>query len=152
MEKPKMIRAYLNIAKEISKLSHANRRKVGAILVKKGNIISFGFNGTAAGFDNACEHGDESIVSTESGPNNDLVGTTKREVLHAESNAITKCAKGKISSKKSTLYVTLSPCYECAKLIIQSGISKVYYSEEYRDTTGLDLLTQAKISVIQIIK
>lgn len=120
---------YITIAETISTHSKAERKKVGAILVKDGRIISIGFNGTPAGFDNTCE----------------INGITKKEVLHAESNCISKCAKSTESSYGSVLYVTLSPCMECSKLIIQCGIKEVYYKELYRETDGLDLLTQAKI-------
>lgn len=120
---------YLEIAKLIGQHSKAVRRKVGAILVKDGRIISTGYNGTPSGFDNQCEE----------------FGVTKPEVLHAESNAISKCARSTESSEDASLFVTLSPCIECAKLIIQCGIVAVYYSETYRDTSGLDLLTKANI-------
>lgn len=122
-------KTYLEIAKLIANHSHANRKKVGAILVKAGRIISTGYNGTPSGFDNNCE----------------IDGVTKPEVLHAESNAIAKCAKSVESSEGAILYVTLSPCFECCKLIIQSGIKEVYYSEIYRDPSGLDLLKKANI-------
>lgn len=124
---------YMNIATEVAKLSYAERKKVGAVLVKDGSIISHGYNGTPHGFENECE--DE----TESG----LV--TRKEVLHAESNAISKVAKSTNSSDGSTLYVTLSPCYECSKLIIQSGIKRVVYKEQYRRSEGIDLLIKAGI-------
>ena len=125
---------FMNIAKEISELSYAQRRKVGAILVKKGNIIAMGYNGTAKGLDNQCE----------------IDNVTKPEVLHAESNAISKCARSTNSSKNCDLYVTLSPCYECSKLIVQSGIKHVYYREEYRDLSGIDLLNRCGIKTTQI--
>ena len=124
---------YMNIATEVAKLSYAERKKVGAVLVKDGSIISHGYNGTPHGFENTCE--DE----TETG----LV--TRKEVLHAESNAISKVAKSTNSSDGSTLYVTLSPCFECSKLIIQSGIKRVVYKEQYRRSEGIDLLTKAGI-------
>lgn len=125
---------YLKIADLISEHSKAERRKVGAILVKAGRIISTGYNGTPSGFDNNCEEN----------------GKTKPEVLHAESNAIAKCAKSTESSEHSTLYVTISPCLECAKLIIQCGIKEVYFKELYRETSGLDLLKKAKVKYEQI--
>lgn len=112
--------------------SYCSRRKVGAILVKDRMIISDGYNGTPAGFENVCE---------------DENGVTKPYVLHAEANAITKVAKSNNSSEGATLYVTASPCMECAKLIIQAGISRVVYSEEYRITDGLDLLRRAGVIV-----
>lgn len=123
-------KSYIQICNIIANESKANRYKVGAILVKDGNIISMGYNGTPSGFDNECE---------------DENGNTKVEVLHAESNAITKCAKSTKSSENSILYCTLSPCVECAKLIVQSGIKEVYFKEFYRDSKGLILLSKANI-------
>ena len=115
-----------------AKNSYCTRRQVGAILVKDRMIISDGYNGTPSGFENVCE---------------DENGVTKPYVLHAEANAITKVAKSNNSSEGATLYVTASPCLECAKLIIQAGIRRVVYSEEYRITDGLDLLRRAGIEV-----
>jgi dCMP deaminase len=117
--------------------SYCERRKVGALIVKDKMIISDGYNGTPAGFENVCE---------------DENGLTKHYVLHAEANAITKIACSNNNSKDSTLYVTASPCIECAKLIIQAGIRRVVYSEEYRLTEGLELLQKAKIDVVYIGK
>jgi dCMP deaminase len=122
---------YMNLADHIGQASRAERLKVGAVLVKDDNIIAFGFNGTPAGFDNECE----------------LDGVTKPEVLHAESNAIAKCAKSTYSSDGATLYVTVSPCFECAKLVIQAGINCVYFKSLYRDMTGLGLLYQAGVAL-----
>jgi len=127
---------YMNIAHEISKMSKAVRSQVGAIIVKNRNIISYGFNGTPHGFDNCCEH-KETFKSLP-------------EVLHAESNAITKAAKSGFSTDGADIYVTMSPCFECAKLIIQSGIKNVYYNYAYTDTSGLDLLKKTNINVKQI--
>lgn len=124
---------YLMICHIIAFKSHAMRNKVAALLVKDGNIISFGYNGTPAGFDNACETN----------------GTTKPEVLHAESNAILKCATSTNSTEGATLYTILAPCFECAKLIIQARIKMVVYQEDYRDPGGLDLLHQAKILTVK---
>lgn len=125
-------RTYLEIAKLWSTNSKAIRKKVGAIIVKNKMIISDGYNGTVSGFDNVCE---------------DKKGRTKKEVLHAEANAILKLAKNGISSKDATLYITMSPCFECAKLIIQSGIKRVVYTEEYRIKSGLTLLKKANIII-----
>lgn len=126
----------MNVALETAKLSKCNRKKVGAVLVSSDlkNILSFGYNGTVSGFDNCCEDDD---------------GVTKREVLHAESNAITKMAKSTESTMDSVLFITLSPCFECAKLIIQSGIKMVIYNEEYRDVSGIELLIKAGIAVLK---
>lgn len=132
---------YMQVAYQFAKLSYAERRKVGSVVVKDEQIISFGYNGTPHGFNNTCEFLDLS--------NEKLV--TRDEVLHAESNAIAKLAKSTISSKGAHLYVTMSPCFQCAKLIIQSGIKHVFYCEEYRDTKGLELLEKANIGVTKVI-
>jgi len=131
----KLDEAYLNICQEWSRLSYARRKQVGCIIVKDGAIISDGYNGTPKGFDNNCE-----IVY-------DGNLKTKEEVLHAESNAITKLAKSTQSSLGATMYITISPCVECSKLIIQSGIERVVYKDFYRDDRGIKLLKQAKIEV-----
>ena len=115
--------------------SYCSRRKVGALIVKDKMIISDGYNGTPAGFENICE---------------DENGVTKPYVLHAEANAITKIACSNNSSMGATMYVTTSPCIECAKLIIQAGIKRVIYSEKYRLEDGLDLLRRANIEVVYI--
>ena len=117
----KLDKVFINIAKETSTLSHCVRSKVGAVLVKDGNIISFGYNGTPAGMSNDCEEND----------------TTFPHVIHAESNAIIKAAKTGSAVDGSTLYLTLSPCLDCSKLILQSGIKRVVYLNEYRNTTRL---------------
>lgn len=125
-------RRYLQMSHIWAQNSYCERRKVGALLVKDKMIISDGYNGTPAGFENICE--DES-------------GKTKPYVLHAEANAITKVAKSNNSSDGSTLYVTTSPCIECAKLIIQAGIKRVVFSESYRLDDGIKLLTKAGVEV-----
>lgn len=134
----------MNMAKELAKLSYAEKKKVGALLVKDTHIIAEGFNGTPKGFENNCE----CIAYDSFDGVTDKI--TKPEVLHAESNAITKVAKSTMSSEGATLYVTLSPCFECAKLIIQAGISKVLYSEVYHDTSGIELLKKTSIIVGRI--
>ena len=123
---------YMRMARTWSENSYCQRRKVGAILVKDQMIISDGYNGTPSGFENICE--DENNVS-------------KPYVLHAEANALTKVARSNNSSEGATLYVTASPCLECSKLIIQSGIKRVVYGEKYRLTDGIDLLERAGVSV-----
>ena len=123
---------YLEMAAIWAKNSYCKRRQVGALLVKDKMIISDGFNGTPSGFENQCE---------------DENDTTKPYVLHAEANAITKVAKSGNSSEGATLYITTAPCIECAKLIIQSGIERVVYAEEYRKSEGIELLKRAKIEV-----
>jgi dCMP deaminase len=132
-------KVFMNIAIEISTLSRAERRKVGCIIVKEGNIIGLGFNGTPSGFDNCCEYLDE---------DNTLV--TKPEVLHAESNALMKACTSTQSTKDADLYVTCEPCIECSKLIIQAKIKRVFYHESYRKHEGLELLRRTDIEVIQI--
>ena len=138
MDKHKQIeldRRYLRMAKIWSENSYCSRRQVGALIVKDKMIISDGFNGTPSGFENICE--DENSV-------------TKPYVLHAEANAITKSARSGNNSDGATLYVTDSPCIECAKLIIQAGIKRVIYGREYRLTDGVDLLRRANIEVIYL--
>ena len=125
-----------------SSLSRATRKKVGCLIVKDGAIISDGYNGTPKGFDNQCEFVPPNSLDSE------LI--TKSEVLHAESNAITKLAKSTQSSKGSTMYITISPCVECAKLIIQSEISRVVYGKLYKNPDGLNLLRQAEIQITEL--
>ncbi|MDR3339699.1 MAG: dCMP deaminase family protein [Candidatus Symbiothrix sp.] len=128
---------YLRMAVIWAENSYCKRRQVGALIVKDKMIISDGYNGTPCGFENICE---------------DENGLTKPYVLHAEANAITKIACSNNNSKDATLYVTASPCIECAKLIIQAGIKRVVYSEKYRLTDGIDLLERAAIEVVYIGK
>ena len=131
----KFDKSYLEMAEVWSHNSYCKRRRVGALLVKDRMIISDGYNGTPSGFENICE---------------DENGVTKPYVLHAEANAITKVAKSGNSSQGATLYVTASPCVECSKLIIQSGIKRVVYRDEYRLTDGIDLLRRAGIEVERV--
>ena len=133
------------MASEWGQLSNARRKKVGALLVKNNTIIADGYNGTPSGFENECE---TPIFDKD---NNFLDYETKWYVLHAESNALAKVAKSTQSSDGSTLYVTMSPCRECSKLILQAGINRVVYSETYRDSAGLDLLKKAGVDVVQIL-
>lgn len=126
---------YMRMARIWAENSYCKRRKVGALLVKNKMIISDGYNGTPSGFENICE--DDNNVS-------------KPYVLHAEANAITKVARSHNSSDGATLYVTASPCIECAKLIIQSGIKRVVYGENYRIMDGIELLKRANIEVVFI--
>ena len=126
--------SYLEMAEIWAQNSYCKRRKVGALLVKDRMIISDGYNGTPSGFENVCEED----------------GVTKPYVLHAEANAITKVAKSGNSSEGATLYVTASPCLECSKLIIQSGIKRVVYRDEYRLTDGIDLLRRAGVEVEKV--
>jgi len=124
--------AYLKMAREWAKLSHCKRKQVGALIVKGRMIISDGFNGTPSGFDNCCE---------------DSEGVTKWEVLHAEANAILKVASSTQSAEGATLYITLSPCTECSKLIHQAGIKRVVYAKDYRDSSGLNFLEKAGVEI-----
>ena len=130
-------RRYLRMARIWAENSYCKRRQVGALIVKEKMIISDGYNGTPAGFENICE--DEDNV-------------TKPYVLHAEANAITKIACSNNNSQGATLYVTAAPCIECAKLIIQAGIRRVAYAEQYRLTEGIELLEKAKIEIVYIGK
>ena len=166
MPKINIENVYMDMAYSVAKLSYAKRRQVGCLVVKDDQIVSFGYNGTPHGFNNECE---ETLVETQNYENPDdalhLVEehgytcdngcciketqTTKREVLHAESNALTKIAKSTLSSDGADLYTTTAPCFDCAKLIIQSGITKVFYNEGYRDMSGVELLKKANINVIK---
>ena len=128
-------RRYLRMARIWAENSYCVRRKVGALIVKDKMIISDGYNGTPSGFENICE---------------DETGKTKSYVLHAEANAITKLARSSNNSDGSTLYVTASPCIECAKLIIQAGIKRVVYGEKYRLEDGINLLKRANIEVVYL--
>lgn len=127
---------YMRMARIWAENSYCVRRKVGALLVKDKMIISDGYNGTPCGFENVCEFED--------------TGKTKPYVLHAEANAITKVAKSQSSSDGSTLYVTASPCIECSKLIIQAGIRRVVFADDYHATDGVDLLLRAGIEVMKL--
>lgn len=128
-------RAYLRMAKEWGKLSYCHRKQVGAIIVRDRMIISDGYNGTPTGFENVCE---------------DEEGYTKWYVLHAEANAISKVASSTQSCEDATLYITLSPCRECSKLIHQSGIKRVVYQVAYRDDSGLQFLSKAGVQLQHI--
>ena len=127
--------AYLRIASEWSRLSYCKRKQVGAIVVRDRMIISDGYNGTPSGFENCCE---------------DAEGLTKWYVLHAEANALSKLARTTQSCENATLYITLSPCKECSKLIHQSGIKRVVYQHGYRDDSGIEFLQKAGVIVNQI--
>lgn len=128
-------KAYLRIAREWSKLSHCKRKQVGALIVKDRMIISDGYNGTPTGFENYCE---------------DEEGYTKWYVLHAEANAILKVASSAQSCSGATLYITMSPCRECSKLIHQAGITRVVYQVDYKDNSGLDFLEKAGVLIQQV--
>lgn len=156
--------AYMKMALAFSELSRARRNKVGAIIVNEDDqVIAQGFNGTPSGFDNNCENDwcDKFDTNAENVCNNCEESNycnsckffrlkTKKEVLHAEPNAIMKCARNGHPTKGATIYVTLSPCIDCAKLIIQADIKRVVYFEQYKNTDGLDLLKKANIKVEQL--
>ena len=139
--KQKFIEAYMDVAERFAKLSSATRLQVGAIVVKDDRIISIGYNGMPSGWDNNCED----IVELD-----ELVPTykSKPEVLHAESNAIAKLAKSPESGDGASIFITHSPCIDCAKLIYQSGIATVYYKNDYRSTQGIDFLNKSDVEVI----
>jgi dCMP deaminase len=126
VKQKKLDEVYINVAKQVSTLSHCVRSKVGAVLVKEGNIIAFGYNGTPSGMDNCCEKED----------------VTLPHVIHAEVNAILKAAKTGAAVEGSTLYLTLSPCLDCSKLILQAGVKRVVYLETYRNLDGPNFLKQ----------
>lgn len=128
-------RVYMKMAKEWSTLSHCVRKQVGSLIVKDGMIISDGYNGSPTGFDNVCE---------------DFDNLTHWYVIHAEANAILKCAKNGHSCKGSTMYITHSCCKDCSKLILQSGIKRLVYGEFYKDSDGLDFLEKAGLEIVKI--
>ena len=139
--KEKFKQAYMQTAQTFAELSHARRLKVGCIIVKDDRIISIGYNGMPAGWDNNCEH-------EMKWPNGEIrFLQTKEEVLHAESNAIAKLARSVESGEGASLFVTHSPCLDCAKLIYQAGIKNVYYLNDYRDDTGIQFLIKSTIQV-----
>jgi dCMP deaminase len=142
--KQKFIEAYMDVAERFAQLSYARRLKVGAIVVKDDRIISIGYNGMPSGWDNNCE--DELKW-----PNGEIKFlTTKPEVLHAESNAIAKLAKSNESGAGAALFITHSPCVDCAKLICQAGINSVYYRNSYRDESGLEFLAKSNVTVWKV--
>lgn len=141
--KPKFLSAFMDVAKRFAELSSAKRLKVGAIVVKDDRIISIGYNGMPAGWDNNCENHvgfikDEPVLKT------------KPEVIHAESNAITKLARSSESGNGADMFITHAPCLDCAKLIYQSGIKRVIFGTAYRDTAGLDFLKASEVSVVHL--
>lgn len=128
-------KAYLRMSTTWAELSHCERKKVGALIVRDGRIISDGYNGTPAGFDNCCENN---------------LGETHWYVLHAEANAILKVARSTNDCQNATLYLTLSPCRDCSKLVLQAGITRVVYMNEYKDTAGIDFLKSAGVETVHI--
>ncbi len=148
--KEKFVNLYMDWAKRAAELSHARRLHVGAVVVKDDTVISYGYNGMPAGWDNNCE--EEVVVAVVDGvPQKEIKELrTKPEVLHAESNAIAKLAKSMNSGLGADLFVTHSPCLDCAKLIYQSGIRRVYFNQNYRDDSGVKFLEKSGIEVVQI--
>ncbi len=162
--KQKFIDLYMDFAKRVSQLSYARRLQVGAVIVKDDTVVSYGYNGMPAGWDNDCEYKDYDLARDFNGnyfPNSEkeypLVDSrghyrlkTRPEVLHAESNAIAKLAKSTNSGVGADLFITHSPCIECAKLIYQSGIRNVFYREKYRDDAGTTFLEKSGVEIKQV--
>ena len=148
--KPRLIQAYMKTAATFAELSHARRLHVGAIVVKDDRIISIGYNGMPAGWDNNCEDETVDSYSGFEGAIHRTVLKTKPEVLHAESNAISKLARSSESGDGSVMFVTHAPCIDCAKLIFQSGIRQVFYGEEYRSRDGIEFLEKCHVEVQQV--
>jgi dCMP deaminase len=146
--KQRLINAYMTTAETFAELSHARRLHVGAIVVKDDRIISIGYNGMPAGWDNDCEY----EILVEEGDDYATELKTRPEVLHAETNAIAKLAKSNESGMGATMFVTHAPCLDCAKLIYQSGISSVLYRDAYRDTSGVTFLEKSGVTVTQVKK
>jgi dCMP deaminase len=145
--KQKFIDAYMKTAEVFAELSSARRLHVGAIVVKDDRIISIGYNGMPSGWDNNCE---EEVVDNYSGRIPIVTLKSKREVLHAETNAIAKLAKSTESGDGATMFVTHAPCMDCAKLVYQSGITSLYYRNSYRDESGLNFLRTANVGIYQV--
>jgi len=142
--KDKLVRAYMQTARTFAELSHARRLHVGAIVVKDDRIISIGYNGMPAGWDNDCEE----IIELREDGHHEL--KTRPEVLHAETNAIAKLARSNESGHGADLFVTHSPCLDCAKLIYQAGIRRVWYGTEYRDSSGPDFLQKSGVEINRV--
>jgi dCMP deaminase len=144
--KQKFIEAYMDVAERFAQLSSAKRLNVGAIVVKDDRIISIGYNGMPSGWDNDCE---DHYTMIDNDGNRFIESKTKPEVLHAESNAIAKLARSSESGEGATIFITHAPCMECAKLIYQTGISNVYYRDDYRSSTGIEFLRTSGIEVLK---
>jgi dCMP deaminase len=141
--KQKFIEAYMDVAERFAQLSSAKRLQVGAIVVKDDRIISIGYNGMPTGWDNCCEE----IIHDGGGSS---VLKSKPEVLHAEANAVSKLARSPESAEGASIFITHSPCIDCAKLIYQSGIATVYYKNDYRSTQGLEFLTKSNVKIVKV--
>ena len=142
--KYKFIQAHMQVAEVYSKLSYSKRLQVGAIVVKDNRVISIGYNGTPAGWENQCE---EVVRVLENGKEETR---TKPEVIHAEANAIAKLARSQESGHDATMFTTHAPCIECSKIIYSSGITTVYYKHDYRDTSGVEFLLKCGVEVIKV--
>jgi dCMP deaminase len=140
--KQKFIDLYMDWARRVAQLSYARRLQVGAVIVKDDCVISYGYNGMPAGWDNVCEYSIDDTKGYDT-------GKTKPEVIHAESNAIAKLAKSSNSGNQADIFITHSPCMECAKLIYQSGIKRVWYEINYRDDSGINFLRKSGVEVTQ---
>lgn len=148
--KEKLKTFYMKVAGHAAELSYCERGKVGAVIVKNGNIISFGYNGTPSGFDNCCEEKKKISWSPSNTVNEEYELVTKNEVLHAEENAILKLAREGGSAEGSAMFCTRSVCQNCAKMVIAAGVKDFYYVEKYRTTEGLDMLERAGVNVSQV--
>lgn len=151
--KEKFVKLYMAWAERCAELSHARRLQVGAVIVKDDSVISYGYNGMPAGWDNNCEYEDIGFSDAVFGKSQTLINRglkTRPEVLHAETNAIAKLAKSTNSGLGADLFVTHSPCLDCAKLIYQSGIRRVYFGQHYRDDAGIKFLEKSGIEVKKI--
>jgi dCMP deaminase len=143
--KSKYINAYIDIAHRVAELSHARRLKVGAVIVKD-DVITYGYNGMPSGWDNDCEEEIWNVHDSSS----EL--KTRPEVLHAESNAVSKMARSTVSANGADMFITHSPCIDCAKLIFQAGVERVFYSEDYRSPAGINFLQKSGVVVEKISK
>jgi dCMP deaminase len=149
--KEKYINAYLDIAHRVAELSHARRLKVGAVIVKD-DVITYGYNGMPSGWDNNCEDETVELYSGYEGAIHRTVLKTKPEVLHAESNAVSKIARSTVSACDADMFITHSPCIDCAKLIFQAGVRRVFYSEDYRSRAGVEFLEKSGVTVEKITR
>jgi dCMP deaminase len=149
--KQKYIDLYIDIAHRVAELSHARRLQVGAIIVKD-DVVTYGYNGMPTGWDNNCEDEIVELYSGYEGAIHRTVLKTKPEVLHAESNAISKIAKSTVSAQDADMFITHSPCIHCAKMIFQAGISRVFYSKDYSNLDGVEFLKKSGIEVVKIDK
>ena len=145
--KYKFVQAHMKVAEQYAKLSYAKRLQVGAIVVKDNRVISIGYNGTPAGWDNECNECEEVVKVLENGKEETK---TKLEVIHAEANAIAKLARSQESGQDATMFITHAPCIECSKIIYSSGITTVYYKHEYRDPSGVEFLLKCGVEVIKV--